>query len=96
MHGSADPVVRMAQSCDLARRIGGFRARRVNARGVVTTEAPAGCSGIRWERSTGGAPTFAGDRYLLVYDGVNHALGGANAVTLVNDYLAFIRARIAD
>jgi dipeptidyl aminopeptidase/acylaminoacyl peptidase len=96
MHGSADPVVRMAQSCDLALRIGGFRARRVNARGVVTTEAPRGCDGINWERSTGGSPTFPGDRYLLVYDGVNHALGGADSGILISDYLTFIRAKISE
>lgn len=93
VHGTDDSIVPLAQSCELARRMGGFRGYLIGGSGESTT--PDGCGGITWTK--GPPPSeFPGDRYLLVYDGVNHLLVGTNAQRLTADYLAFIALKLPD
>ncbi len=42
MHGGADTIVPVQQSCALANQIGGFEAYRLDASGSVETQPPAG------------------------------------------------------
>lgn len=94
MHGGSDSIVPIEQSCDLARRLGGFQAFRVDASGTQIRVPPAGCRGIGWKVSSNPAHEFTGQRFLIVYDGVNHFLHGVNSQRMIADFLAFIAAKL--
>lgn len=85
-HGTADPLVALAQSCSFAASAGGFHAYHLDTTQTVVTTAPAGCDGFTWLAGPLPAAYPAG-RYLLVYDGVGHEFtsqgGQAMALQLV-------------
>ena len=74
MHGAADSIVPVAQSCELAAEIGNFQPYRFDTSGVVVSEPPPGCKGITWQDGPSPIDTFKADRYLLTYDDVDHFL----------------------
>jgi dipeptidyl aminopeptidase/acylaminoacyl peptidase len=95
MHGVADTIVPVEQSCDLARKIGGFKAYRFDTSGGVRSDAPAGCQGLTWEGPPSPVRSFNADRYLFTYDGVDHFLVANNGLArMTSDFLGFLAAKL--
>ncbi|MGI9085528.1 MAG: alpha/beta hydrolase family protein [Aeromicrobium sp.] len=94
VHGGADVVVPIQQSCDLATRIGDVRAYRFDRSGAVASQPVAGCEDLPWRGPPTPVPAFVGDRYLLVYDGVDHLLVGKNSPRVRADFLEFMAAKL--
>ncbi len=95
MQGAADTIVPLQQSCALAIKIGGFKAYRFDTSGGVVTDSPPGCEDLRWSDSPSPVNTFNADRYLMVYDDVDHflvAVTGQNQV--MPDFLKFLEAKM--
>ncbi len=94
-HGTADPLVAMAQSCAMVKAIGGgeFKAYHLDATQTVTTTAPAGCdAGVTW--LAGPLPTTWPDsRYFLIYDGVGHEFTSAGGMAMAYDLVTFVLAK---
>jgi len=96
MHGGADTIVPVQQSCALANKTGGFTAHRFDTQGGVMAQAPPGCEQLKWNDPPGGSDVeFDADRYLLVYDKVDHFLVDNNGLTrMVKDLLRFLDAKL--
>jgi pimeloyl-ACP methyl ester carboxylesterase len=95
MHGGADTIVPVQQSCRLVSKTGDFRAHRFDPQGGDVAQAPPGCEGITWSDSPGDAVDFEGDRYLLVYDQVDHFLVDNNGLTrMMKDLFRFLEAKL--
>lgn len=95
MHGAADTIVPVQQSCALAREIGGFQAYRFDTSGNVVHEPPPGCEDLPWSDGPSPAGTFEADRYLLVYDDVNHFLVATTGFNRVmTDFLKFLTSKL--
>ncbi len=95
MHGIDDTIVPVQQSCVLASKVGDFQAYHFDASGKVVSRPPAGCDGLTWNDSETPVRTFDSDRYLLVYDGVDHSLVGANGLTQIRrDLFRFLKAKL--
>jgi dienelactone hydrolase len=95
MHGGADSIVPVQQSCALANQVGGFEAYRFAASGRVESQPPTGCEELKWNDAPTPVRTFDADRYLLVYDGVDHLLVAANGLTrMLPDLLRFLEAKL--
>jgi dipeptidyl aminopeptidase/acylaminoacyl peptidase len=93
VHGAADPVVPVTQSCELAQR-GGFAAYRVTVPGSAPTSDSSVCSGLTWLPENPATANFPGRHYLLVYDGVDHQPQGALSAELIANYMAFLEAKL--
>jgi dienelactone hydrolase len=96
MHGGADTIVPVQQSCALASKAGDFRAHRIDTQGGVVPQAPPGCEELTWNDAPGGSTVdFAADRYLLVYDQVDHFLVDNNGLTqMTKDLFRFLEAKL--
>ena len=95
MHGVDDTVVPVHQSCDLASRAGGFQAYRFDTQGAVVSQAPPGCDELTWRGSSSQSDEFNADRYLLVYDKVDHFLIANNGLTrMTADFFRFLEAKL--
>jgi dienelactone hydrolase len=96
MHGAADTIVPVQQSCDLASKAGDFRAHRFDTQGGVVPQAPPGCEKLTWSDSPAGVGVdFDADRHLLVYDQVDHFLVDNNGLTrMVKDLYRFLEAKL--
>jgi hypothetical protein len=94
MHGGADTIVPVQQSCDLARKSGEFQAYRFDTDGDVVPKAPPRCEGLTWNDSPK-PEEFEDDRYLFVYDKIDHYLVANNGmVKMTVDMLQFLEARL--
>jgi len=88
-HGTADPLVAMAQSCTFAATVGGFTAYHLDSTQTVITSAPVGCDGLTW--SPGPLPSaYPPGRYLLVYDGVGHEFSSPGGQAMALQLLEFV------
>jgi dipeptidyl aminopeptidase/acylaminoacyl peptidase len=97
VHGGADETVPAKQSCALANQIGGFEAYRLNATGGVETLPPIGCDELTWNDAPTPVKTFDNDRYLLVYEGVDHFLMADNGVgRIMPDLLRFLEIKLPE
>jgi len=95
MHGGADQLVPVQQSCALAKQIGGFSAHRLNASGGVETLPPTGCEELTWNDAPEAVRAFDADRYFLVYDGIDHFLVAGNGVgRILPDLLRFLKTKL--
>ena len=96
MHGAADTIVPVQQSCALANKVGDFRAQRIDTQGGVVPQAPAGCGQLNWNDPPGSSTVdFDADRYLLVYDEVDHFLVDNNGLTqMTKDLFRFLEAKL--
>jgi dienelactone hydrolase len=96
MHGAADTIVPLQQSCSFASKAGDFRAHRFDTEGGVVPQAPPGCENLTWNRPPGGSEVdFDTDRYLLVYDQVDHFLVNNNGLTrMMRDLFRFLDAKL--
>jgi alpha/beta superfamily hydrolase len=96
MHGGADTIVPVQQSCVLANKVGGFRAHRIDTQGGVVPQAPPGCGQLTWDDPPGSSTVdFDADRYLLVYDRVDHFLVDNNGLTqMTKDLFRFLEAKL--
>jgi dienelactone hydrolase len=97
VHGGADQLVPVQQSCTLADQIGGFEAYRLNASGGVDTTPPAGCDELTWNDAPTPVRSFDADRYFLVYEGVDHFLVANNGVgRIMPDLLRFLETKLPE
>ena len=95
MHGVNDTIVPVQQSCDLARKVGDFQAYRFDLYGGVVGKAPPGCEELTWNDSPGTFNEFNDDRYLLVYDKVDHFLIANNGVArMTSAFLRFLEVKL--
>jgi dienelactone hydrolase len=94
MQGAADTIVPVQQSCDLALQIGGFDAYRFDTSGGVVSEPPPGCKGLAWKDGPTPVDTFDADRYLMVYDDVDHYLTAATGTQVMTDFLKFLESKL--
>lgn len=97
MHGAADTIVPVQQSCALAGEAGDFRAHRFDIKGGVVPQAPPGCGKkLTWDDAPGSPEVaFDEDRYLLVYDQVDHFLVDNNGLTrMLKDLFRFLEAKL--
>jgi dipeptidyl aminopeptidase/acylaminoacyl peptidase len=95
MHGGADTIVPVQQSCAFADEIGDVKAYRLDASGDVDSQPPAGCKELTWNGPPTPVGTFNADRYLLTYDGVDHFLAANNGLgRMTSDFLEFIEAKL--
>jgi len=88
-HGVDDTLVPVNQSCLLAQDAWDTTSARwhVTAGGVHTTNAVAGCS-QSWTNSARPTTVWSGNRYLLVYDAIGHAVN----YYMWLDYTRFVNA----
>ena len=94
MHGVADTIVPVRQSCDLASKAGDFKAYRFDIAGAVVPEAPSGCEELTWNDAPSPTDTFNADRYLFVYDKVDHFLVANNGLTrMMQDFFRLFEAK---
>lgn len=95
MHGAADTIVPVQQSCTMASEIGGFRAYRIDTSGGVVAESPPGCHELTWGSGPNPVQTFNADRYLMVYDEVDHFLvANGGAARMTSDLFRFLQAKL--
>ena len=95
MHGAADSIVPVQQSCGLAIRIGGFKAYRFDTSGGVVSEPPPGCEKLPWSDGPSPVGTFNGDRYLMTYDDVDHFLVATTGRDQVmTDFVKFLESKM--
>lgn len=94
LHGGADSIVPLKQSCELARMVGDFRSYRFDASGDVLNKAPDGCEELVWNDPPSPTRTFNAERYLLAYDGVGHFLHGSGLGRMTTDLLRFLEAKL--
>jgi dipeptidyl aminopeptidase/acylaminoacyl peptidase len=96
VHGGADTIVPVQQSCALADKIGDVEAYRLNASGEVASRPPAACEALTWNGPPSPVGTFNGDRYLLTYDGVDHFLVANDGLKqMMSSSLTFIEAKLS-
>ena len=93
LHGVADTIVPVQQACGLANKIGGFEAYRLDTSGGVVSEPPPGCEELAWKDAPSPVDTFEADRYLLVYDDVDHFLV-ASSGQVMGDFLKFLETKL--
>jgi len=91
MHGIADATVHVKQACKLATSAWGteFKAWHVptaTTAGAYSTAPVAGCEGITWTAAPRPTSSWPDNRYLLVYDGLTHALG----TNITTDFLNLV------
>jgi poly(3-hydroxybutyrate) depolymerase len=95
MHGAADTIVPVQQSCTLARKIGGFRAFRLDTSGGVVPASPPGCEDLTWNEAPSPVGTFKDDRYLMVFDDVDHFLVANNGLSqMTTAFFQFLEAKL--
>jgi hypothetical protein len=95
MHGVADTIVPVQQSCAFADAIGDVKAYRLDASGGVVGQPPRGCEALTWNGPPTPVGSFNADRYLLTYDGVDHFLVANSGVKrLTSDFLDFLEAKL--
>jgi dipeptidyl aminopeptidase/acylaminoacyl peptidase len=92
VHGTADPVIPLAQSCLLASRLRDVRAYYRDASGILQGPPPGCAGGITWLSSGLPAPSWPDRRYFMVYRGVGHDLEGATGGGMLADVLSFLAA----
>jgi dipeptidyl aminopeptidase/acylaminoacyl peptidase len=94
VHGTADPLVPLSQSCLLATRLTNVRAYYRDVIGPLTGPPP-GCSapGVTWRTDGLPAPRWPDQRYFMVYRGAGHDLGSATGAGMLSDVLSFLAAR---
>ena len=85
---TTDILVPHPQACTLAVAAGGFASWYTDALGNTLPGAPSGCPGVTWQPGPRPSPTWPGDRYLVVYDGVGHEF----TATMVQDAFDFLFA----
>jgi len=72
-----------------------LQAYRLDLHGGVVAKAPPGCEELTWNASSGTLDEFDADRYLLVYDKVDHFLIANNGVVrLTSDFLRFLEVKL--
>ena len=77
-------------------KVGDFRAHRFDTQGGGRASGAAGCGKLNWNDPPG-SPTvdFDADRYLLVYDQVDHFLVDNNGLTrMTKDLFRFLEAKL--
>lgn len=93
LHGADDDVVPAVQSCRLAGQMGDYLAFHVAIDSATVGAAPGPCatSALSWE--TGALPlqSWPSNRYLVVYDSVDHS-GGRMRALLDSHSLDFLLA----
>lgn len=93
-HGTADPLVSLAQSCTFAATVGGFAAYHLDGNQAVVTTAPAGCDGMIWLAGPLPSATWPDMRYLLVFDGVGHEFSSTGGKAMALDLVTFVLAKL--
>ena len=95
--GVLDPLVPPQQSCALAAAIGAGVARAYHLDGAhkEVTSAPARSEGSGLTRAPGPRPvsTWPEDRYLVVYDELDHSFNGDAGAAMLGDVIGFFTAR---
>jgi dipeptidyl aminopeptidase/acylaminoacyl peptidase len=95
MHGIDDTIVPVQQACALASKVGNFQAYRFDMSGKVVSRPPTGCDRLTWSSPPTPIGTFDSDRYLLVYDGVDHSLVDDNGLTRIRrDFFRFLETKL--
>jgi Prolyl oligopeptidase family len=84
-HGVNDPLVSARQSCELAQRLG-VSGHHFNEQHQLVTTTPTGCESM-WTSSSAQVSSWAGSRYLLVYD-------GTPATLMDTDVQGFLNAKL--
>ncbi len=95
VHGTADPLIPVRQSCLLAERARDFRAYFRDPRVGAIPVAPPGCEGlaVTWLGGPLPGPSWPERRYLVVYRGGGHDYAGAPGVALLGDVLSFLGSK---
>jgi alpha-beta hydrolase superfamily lysophospholipase len=93
LHGVADTIVPVQQACALADQAGGFEAYRLDTSGGVVSQPPAGCGELSWNDGPSPVDTFEADRYLMVYDDVDHFLVASTGQVMGN-FLTFLESKL--
>lgn len=91
VHGVQDWLVPVDQSCRLVGAVGGFSSYHISSSNTTLTTAPAGCesAGLSWTGGDLPRGSWAGQRYLLVYDRLGHS-GGDQANLALLDILNYL------
>lgn len=99
MHGTADNIVGYDHACKLAKAAFGAAGSQnwhINASGMVTSAAPPNCTAadasLTWATGTKPTTSWPGNRYVMVYDGLEHGFTGPTGLVAFNDYINFINA----
>ncbi len=99
--GVLDPLVPPDQSCLLAAAIGAgtVEAFHLDGAQMETIAAPVGCDtqGLTWSAGPRPSQTWPGDRYLVVYDELDHSFGANESAdagaAMLGDVIGFFIAR---
>jgi dipeptidyl aminopeptidase/acylaminoacyl peptidase len=91
VHGTDDPLIPVGQSCLMASQMRDVRAYYRDAIRPLAGPPP-GCpaSGLSWLTDGLPAPRWPERRYLMVYRGAGHDLGGATGAGMLADVLSFL------
>jgi dipeptidyl aminopeptidase/acylaminoacyl peptidase len=95
VHGTADPLVPVRQSCLLAERARDFHAYFRDPRVGAIPNAPPGCEGldVEWLGGPLPGPSWPERRYLVVYRGGGHDYSGPPGIALLGDVLSFLGSK---
>ncbi len=95
VHGTADTIVPVAQSCSLAMPLG-LASWHLDETPIEIATVPAGCtgSGVPSLTTARPRPTWPGGRYFVVYDGLGHETASAAAQTMLQDAATFLMAKL--
>ena len=99
MHGTDDTIVGYDHACKLAKAAYGAAGSQnwhVDTSGSATPASPPNCTGVdtslTWLTGARPSSSWPGNRYILMYDGLQHGFTGPTGAAALNDYLAFINA----
>ena len=93
VHGTADTLVPVTESCALAGSAALATYHLDSAQHVIAT-APTGCSGGTWSAGPYPGPSWPGSRYLVAYDGLGHDESGTVFDAAEKDVAAFLIAKL--
>ena len=93
MHGGADRIVPPSQACGLAREVGDFAAYRFSEAGRALQRPPSDCH-VTFHDASELRPGFRDQRYLLMYDGLEHTVQDLNRGRMVADYTRFLASKL--
>jgi dienelactone hydrolase len=95
--GVVDPLIPPQQSCALAAAIGAgtVEAYHLDGEQMEVTSPPPGCDtqGLTWSAGPRPVDTWPGDRYLVVYDELDHSFAGDAGAAMLGDVIGFFVAR---
>jgi alpha/beta superfamily hydrolase len=95
VHGTADTIVPVAQSCALAADAS-LVSYHLDGSQQPTTAAPDGCAtgGPTWSADAYPRPGWPGTRYFVAYDGLGHDVSGSVFDAMEQDVASFLLAKL--